>query len=148
MKSFKNLQFNRELIIIPYILKYPGLINHYCFAGVKVILNAESVIYKLRYKIENEKDIKNLYWLAKLEDNYISSSIDEGYFILSFLANKKYVNRIMYLLKANEYNITNKEIDIYNTFITQRNPAARESSRVLFLLLINTFSFYLCFKIV
>ena len=109
------------------------MINHYCFAGVKVTLNAESVIYKLRYKIENEKDIKNLYWLAKLEDNYISSSIDGGYFILSFLANRKYVNRIMYLLKANEYSITDKEIDTYNTFITQRNPAARESSRVLFL---------------
>ena len=127
------MQFNRELIIIPYILKYLSLINHYCFAGVKVTLNAESVIYKLRYKIENEKDIKNLYWLAKLEDNYISSSIDGGYFILSFLANRKYVNRIMYLLKANEYSITDKEIDTYNTFITQRNPAARESSRVLFL---------------
>ena len=127
------MQFNRELIIIPYILKYPSLINHYCFAGVKVTLNAESVIYKLRYKIENEKDIKNLYWLAKLEDNYISSSIDGGYFILSFLANRKYVNRIMYLLKANEYSITDKEIDTYNTFITQRNPATRESSRVLFL---------------
>nr|DAY15034.1 MAG TPA: hypothetical protein [Caudoviricetes sp.] len=148
MKSSKILQFNRELITIPHILKYNSLINHHCFVGVKVTLNAESVIYKLRYKIENEKDVKNLCWLAKLEDNYISSSIDEGYFTLSFLANRKYVNRIMYLLKANEYSITDKEIDTYNTFITKRNPTARESSRVLFLLLINTFSFYLCFKVV
>lgn len=148
MKSFKSLQFNRELITIPHILKYPSLINHHCFAGVKVTFNTDSVIYKLRYKIENKKDIKNLYWLAKLEENYISYSIDGGYFTLSFLANKKYVNRIMYLLKANEYSITDKEINTYNTFITQRNPTARESSRVLFLLLINTFLFYLCFKVV
>lgn len=148
MKSFKSLQFNRELITIPHILKYPSLINNHCFAGVKVTFNTDSVIYKLRYKIENKKDIKNLYWLAKLEENYISSSIDGGYFTLSFLANKKYVNRIMYLLKADEYGITDKEINTYNTFITQRNPTARESSRVLFLLLINTFLFYLCFKVV
>ena len=148
MKSFKSLQFNRELITIPHILKYPSLVNYHCFVGVKVTFNTDSVIYKLRYKIKNKKDIKNLYWLAKLEENYISSSIDGGYFTLSFLANKKYVNRIMYLLKANEYSITDKEINTYNTFITQRNPTARESSRVLFLLLINTFLFYLCFKVV
>lgn len=148
MKSPKSLQFNRESVTIPHILKYPSLINYYCFAGVKVTLNAESVIYKLRYKIKSKKDVKTLQWLAKLEENYISSSINEGYFTLSFLANRKYVNRIMYLLKANEYSITNKEINTYNTFITQRNPTARESSRVLFLLLINTFLFYLCFKIV
>lgn len=137
-----------KLLTLQYLLDSPELINYGSLIDICIETYDDKVIYKLLFKTKNNFDVFKLRELARNENSFINCKIENGLYVISFLAPSKYTNRLAYLNASTTYSISKEEMDTFQMFITKNPGHSREQSGFIFLLIFRLFFFNLHFKIV